>query len=201
MQKSATQSSPVKPFDFVGGSRALDFCNTVSWRWREDALDYLSRPAELARWIRESGLEGNIGDLRIKNADVRRARRLRESLFATFHARINRNAAPRFALAVINKEVARCQKSRRLVPAATGLTWKPLPRSIDRLVCLLVEDATALLTSDLGARVRVCEGPGCGWLFLDRSKNLPRRWCSMKGCGNKAKAQRHYERTRTEHKH
>ncbi|HEY0565950.1 MAG TPA: ABATE domain-containing protein [Terriglobales bacterium] len=197
MQKPATKNNPAKPFDFVGGSPALDFCNTVSWRWREGALDYLSRPAELVRWIREAGLQGNIGELRMTNADLRRARRLRDSLFAAFHARITANAPSRLGLAVINKEIARCQKKRRLMPAANGFTWKSSPRTIDRLVCLVIEDAAALLTSELGARVRVCEGPGCGWLFLDRSKNLPRRWCSMKDCGNKAKAQRHYRRART----
>jgi predicted RNA-binding Zn ribbon-like protein len=40
--------------------------------------------------------------------------------------------------------------------------------------------------------VRACGG--CGWLFLDTSKNHSRRWCSMDACGNQAKARRHYRR-------
>jgi len=39
-------------------------------------------------------------------------------------------------------------------------------------------------------------GAGCGWLFLDSSRNHTRRGCDMRVCGNRAKARRHYERQR-----
>jgi predicted RNA-binding Zn ribbon-like protein len=45
-------------------------------------------------------------------------------------------------------------------------------------------------------RLRQCGDDGCGWLFLDRSKNGSRRWCSSADCGNRARARRHYERAR-----
>ena len=31
----------------------------------------------------------------------------------------------------------------------------------------------------------------CGWLFIDSSRGRRRRWCSMKTCGNQAKAARY----------
>jgi predicted RNA-binding Zn ribbon-like protein len=37
---------------------------------------------------------------------------------------------------------------------------------------------------------------GCGWLFLDRSRNGSRRWCTMDDCGAHAKARRLTERRR-----
>jgi predicted RNA-binding Zn ribbon-like protein len=40
--------------------------------------------------------------------------------------------------------------------------------------------------------IEQCEGDVCGWLFLDRSPAGRRRWCSMRDCGNRAKARRHY---------
>jgi len=44
-------------------------------------------------------------------------------------------------------------------------------------------------------RVRECEDDrGCGFLFIDQSKNRSRRWCSMESCGNRAKARQHYAR-------
>jgi predicted RNA-binding Zn ribbon-like protein len=46
--------------------------------------------------------------------------------------------------------------------------------------------------------VRVCAAEDCGWLFLDTSKNHTRRWCSMKSCGNRAKARRHYNKEKTQ---
>jgi predicted RNA-binding Zn ribbon-like protein len=56
--------------------------------------------------------------------------------------------------------------------------------------------AADLLTSGDRARIHECAGPGCGWLFLDTSRNRRRRWCTMQGCGNRAKARRFYERAR-----
>ena len=48
------------------------------------------------------------------------------------------------------------------------------------------------------SRLRVCplDEDGCGWLFLDRSRNLSRKWCSMDECGAHAKARRLTERRR-----
>ncbi|MGW0605507.1 CGNR zinc finger domain-containing protein [Streptomyces sp. NPDC002640] len=45
-------------------------------------------------------------------------------------------------------------------------------------------------------RIRACANPACVLHFFDVSKNGTRRWCSMSGCGNRAKAQRHYARSR-----
>ena len=46
-----------------------------------------------------------------------------------------------------------------------------------------------------GALMKQCaDDRGCGWLFLDTSRNQSRRWCSMKSCGNRAKVRRHRSR-------
>ncbi len=47
------------------------------------------------------------------------------------------------------------------------------------------------------ARVKACAEAGCGTLFHDTSRNRSRRWCAMEDCGNRAKARRHYARTRS----
>ncbi|MEW9529068.1 CGNR zinc finger domain-containing protein [Microbispora sp. NPDC049125] len=54
-----------------------------------------------------------------------------------------------------------------------------------------------LSSADLD-RLRTCqvaEG-GCGWLFLDLTRNGSRRWCAMADCGSQAKARRLTERRR-----
>jgi predicted RNA-binding Zn ribbon-like protein len=38
--------------------------------------------------------------------------------------------------------------------------------------------------------VRRCEGVDCVLWFYDRTKAHRRRWCSMEGCGNRAKVAR-----------
>ena len=45
-------------------------------------------------------------------------------------------------------------------------------------------------------RIRGCANPPCVLYFFDTSKNGTRRWCSMSGCGNRAKAARHHARER-----
>jgi predicted RNA-binding Zn ribbon-like protein len=45
-------------------------------------------------------------------------------------------------------------------------------------------------------RIRACAHESCILHFFDTSRNGTRRWCSMAGCGNRAKASRHYARTR-----
>ncbi|GIH09798.1 hypothetical protein Rhe02_78650 [Rhizocola hellebori] len=71
------------------------------------------------------------------------------------------------------------------------------------VAAMLVPDRIAeaaidvLRAADL-TRVRRCpmlEG-GCGWLFLDQSRNGSRRWCRMADCGSTVKARRLTERRR-----
>jgi predicted RNA-binding Zn ribbon-like protein len=86
-----------------------------------------------------------------------------------------------------------------LVPAGDGaarLTVGTEPAWMigDRLADALVD---LLRTADPD-RLRSCPLPdgGCGWLFLDRSRNGSRRWCSMDDCGTHAKSRRLTERRR-----
>ncbi len=45
-------------------------------------------------------------------------------------------------------------------------------------------------------RIRACAHEACILHFFDTSRNGTRRWCSMAICGNRAKASRHYARSR-----
>ena len=78
------------------------------------------------------------------------------------------------------------------------MTWAERP-ALDRLIWLVIESGAELLTHGTTDRIRECrdESEGCGWLFLDTSKNGRRRWCDMRSCGNVAKAHRHRARTRS----
>jgi predicted RNA-binding Zn ribbon-like protein len=58
----------------------------------------------------------------------------------------------------------------------------------DRLAYAAVEVTTAVDLRHLRS-CPVADG-GCGWLFLDRSRNGSRRWCAMGDCGTTAKARR-----------
>jgi predicted RNA-binding Zn ribbon-like protein len=48
--------------------------------------------------------------------------------------------------------------------------------------------AVSLLTSDRGQRVKECaDDRGCGWLFVDTTRNGSRRYCFSNECGNRAR--------------
>lgn len=47
------------------------------------------------------------------------------------------------------------------------------------------------------SRLKACRNSSCRWAFYDRSKNGSGAWCSMRVCGNRAKAQRRREREKS----
>jgi predicted RNA-binding Zn ribbon-like protein len=46
-------------------------------------------------------------------------------------------------------------------------------------------------------RLKACRLDDCQWVFYDHSKNRSRTWCSMRVCGNRAKARAYRERRRS----
>jgi predicted RNA-binding Zn ribbon-like protein len=100
----------------------------------------------------------------------------------------------------VNGVLARVLSGARLAWGAGELTWS-IGREFDPLDLLkpIVVSAAELMTGPRAGRVKQCQDDrGCGWLFVDESRAQNRRWCSMGDCGNRAKANRHYERVRGE---
>jgi predicted RNA-binding Zn ribbon-like protein len=44
--------------------------------------------------------------------------------------------------------------------------------------------------------MKACRAEDCRWAFYDRSRNRSRAWCSMRECGNRAKARSYRARQR-----
>jgi predicted RNA-binding Zn ribbon-like protein len=87
-------------------------------------------------------------------------------------------------------------EARRLDQSADGyrLGWEfSEPLELDCVLWPVVESAVELLAGNLTG-IKVCQGLGCGWLFIDSSKARRRRWCSMNSCGNKEKYRRRTDR-------
>ncbi len=68
-----------------------------------------------------------------------------------------------------------------------------LDDSVDILLAI-AESAADLLCYGVPSHVKKCERETCVLYFYDTSKRHGRRWCSMAGCGNRAKANAFYER-------
>jgi predicted RNA-binding Zn ribbon-like protein len=66
------------------------------------------------------------------------------------------------------------------------------------LLVPVAESAAELLSAGDLSLVRKCQNPDCILYFYDATKSHTRRWCSMSGCGNRAKAAAHYRRAKRE---
>jgi predicted RNA-binding Zn ribbon-like protein len=78
--------------------------------------------------------------------------------------------------------------------ASAAWQWSAGTSGADRTLFTIALDACDLLLSPSRSRIRVCEGAGCGWFFIDRSKAGRRRWCNMAVCGNRVKVRSYRER-------
>jgi predicted RNA-binding Zn ribbon-like protein len=81
-------------------------------------------------------------------------------------------------------------------PVLFGWSWADDPVNLDMPLWPVTRSAADLLTTSDLRSLRLCAADTCAWLFLDTSRNGSRRWCSMRTCGNRAKARRHHARVR-----
>jgi predicted RNA-binding Zn ribbon-like protein len=88
--------------------------------------------------------------------------------------------------------------SMTLKPIATadGLQWQTMLNGTPEAAVRAVLAWDALRIWGRG-RLRPCANTECRRFLIDRSKPNTARWCSMAACGNRMKARRHYQRTRS----
>jgi predicted RNA-binding Zn ribbon-like protein len=194
-------------YDLVGGRLCLDYCNTagdrtgvreerftgypdvVGWAWRAGVLN-----AEEAGRLTRLGSRNPTEALLVHE----RALRLRESLRTVFGTLAAGRRIRSGMLGALNLELASAMARSQVVPTDQGFTWLWAEggKALDSMLWPVARSAADLLTEGPLDAIRACEGRGCGWLFLDTSRNRTRRWCTMQVCGNRAKARRHHERAK-----
>jgi predicted RNA-binding Zn ribbon-like protein len=196
-------------FNFIGGDLSLDFCNTAdgdinSGEWDDWIADY---PALLG-WAQDAGLLPPERAAALhEQADIHPAEAaqvmefahaLRLALFELFSATADERTPSENAVTTFNDYLQSALSHLRIMSSAPGQFGWRWADETDLAAPLwpIVWAASQLLTSERVGLVRQCSGKDCSWLFLDTSRNHSRRWCDMKGCGNRAKAHRHYQRSK-----
>jgi len=180
----------------IGGHPALDFANTAGWHAGAEPDERLTSPEAWAAWLgRDKKVpRAVLSTLAAEAAQhpARAARALRriiarrELVYRIFAARARGRAPAGNDLAYLHR--ARLDALRAAEPrwrrGRYELQWIYPSGDLEAPVHPLMLAANELLDSpDLG-RLRQCDNHPCGWLFLDRSKNGSRRWCSSAECGN-----------------
>ena len=195
-------------YEATAGQLCLDFSNTVDWRMSNQPDDRLGSYTHLVAW----GLLVNIltedeaRDLIRKAATnpqaastvFKRAVILREVIYRVFSAASRDLPADPADLSILNSEMNIAFKHLRITSTRNQFTWvwEGASDAFDRMLWPVARSSTDLLVSNKLNRVGECQGEGCGWLYIDTSKNHSRRWCNMNDCGNREKARQHYKRKR-----
>lgn len=202
--------SPPGPFELSGGALCLDFVNSWGDRDRPES-DLLKSFGDFLAFAAQAGLidgargrepaNRSAGEPTATAAAFASALQLRESLFRLFTARARGSVCPAGDVEILNSVLKEALAHLRIEarPAETAGHFAWSFEAIDLPTAPLwpiARSAADLLVSPDFARVTQCDGSGCTWLFLDHSRSRNRRWCSMQSCGNRAKARRHYHRSK-----
>jgi predicted RNA-binding Zn ribbon-like protein len=200
-------------FELRGGVVCLDFVNTVGWRLTDRPSEYLRSYEDLLVWGRQAGLlaleeterlfRQAILDSEGAQESLSRALALREATYRVISRAIAGESQDESDLSALNRELSIALSHLRVMPADSAYAWG-WDRSadhggirLDSPLWPVAQSAAELLTSPMLGRVKVCAGEGCGWVFLDESRNGSRRWCDSRDCGNRERVRRYLARKRT----
>lgn len=209
MKTRALDTAWLERIDIVGGHPAVDFVNTMHSHVGPDPRDYLESVHHVIGWHLHRHLIDAAQARRLAtrltvaqgNRLLADARALRTTLHALLEGCLH-DRPDATALARLNREMERLARWRNLEPSTEGFAWhyEITPAHPRSLFAPLVFAAVELLRSLELTRLKSCPPPdGCGWLFIDRSRNGSRTWCNMKTCGNLAKQHRHRARQSLRH--
>ena len=214
MNTSSTNQLRQLPFVFYGERPALDFANTL--RRRKDPLhptvDLLNDRSDFASWLnqarRATSWARELPELVEAPTPIDQASvtALREAVLLLAEHSLGMNTLSSFELNstidVLNEWSTR---QPLLLLDAQSFPPHPLhseesdPRKtlaknleLEQALGFVAADAVALFGTNDRQRLKICGHERCGILFEDRSNGLRRQWCSMKDCGNRAKARRYY---------
>jgi predicted RNA-binding Zn ribbon-like protein len=202
---------PEENLKLESGWLCLDFANTAEWHLSDHPTERLTSYVELIAWARSINLLPDQAAQQLLHAAdqhpteaarvLDRAVALREAIYHIFVAVANGKSPSADDQATLNAELSRSLSKSCLVWNKANFDWgrQGEDGDLDQVLWWVLRSATNLLTSEDVKRVGVCaDDRGCGWLFYDTSRNRTRQWCSMRGCGNRAKAKRHYEKVKSE---
>ena len=199
----------VHEVNIVGGKPCLDFTNTIYWRDRENREELLRTYGDLVDWalriqLIPMGQAEKLKEKAERNPDQaesarRRAIALRDLIYRIFSALSEGHPVDEDDLDRLSFEWNRRMSHSRLIQGDDGFCWKidSEEASPNAILDPILASCIDLLTSRNVRRVKKCADQYCSWLFYDNSRNLSRRWCDMKDCGNRAKFNRFYKRAKT----
>ena len=205
------QHLPYETLNSLEGRLCLGLVNTAHPRSGRHAHDSLTGYPDLVVWNRSVGMLTEEQEHHLLQEacthpqeaikTFERALALREAIYSVFSAVAGGSVPQSEDLGLIQSIFAEAMAHASLLPTAHEFSWEwgagdEHGEELRLLLWPVAHSAIELfISSEEWKRIKEC--PGCGWLFLDRSKTGNRRWCSMDECGSRAKMRRQYARKRS----
>ena len=192
-----------------GRPLCLSLANTRHWRNSAAPRETLHAYGDVAKWATSKQVVAGDGSLATDalarpaaaQDELRRTIALREAIARLFAAHAHGHAIPDADFEAVTACFNEASRSLRLV-LVDGALVPELARPVDPLALPRLQAAVSaigLLGSPARSRVKQCaDDRGCGWLFLDATRNGSRQFCFSTECGNRARQARFRARQQTE---
>jgi predicted RNA-binding Zn ribbon-like protein len=189
------------------GHSALEFTNTVNDHASEEPGETLFKYEDLLSWAKKIELlhGEQVQSLTRKAADqpdraavvFTSSLELREAIYRIFVAQTKRRIPANEDLAILNSILTHLTSGAQVVNHSGRFAWQWNfdENALEAPLWIIALSAVDLMISEHYKWVGQCaDEDGCGWLFVDTSKNHSRRWCDINDCGNRAKQRRYQKR-------
>jgi predicted RNA-binding Zn ribbon-like protein len=193
--------------DLKSGHPVLEFTNTVGDHASEHPGETLFQYEDLLAWAKRVGLlRGERVEILTRKAAVKPAEaaavfakslNLREAIYRIFVAHTKGKIPVDTDLVILNSTLAPMMDGAQVVYQSGKYEWQWNfdENALEAPLWIIALSAVDLMTSENMKWVGQCaDEDGCGWLFVDTSKNHSRRWCDINDCGNRAKQRRYQKR-------
>ncbi|MFJ4637766.1 CGNR zinc finger domain-containing protein [Streptomyces hygroscopicus] len=198
---SSTERTPrprvtaqLRALRFDTGSVALNLVATLGRRGSVP-IERLGTLDRLREWCGGVGL--HLHDRDVTDEFLTELRTLREAAYDVAAAVVLARPPSADSVALLNDR-ARPDPPRPLLTVTdtgVGVEGAGGPLSGRQLQSAVVRDLIALIGDpERRGALRICDSSLCTMLYLDHTPGRRRRWCSMRLCGNSAKAAKHRER-------
>ena len=192
------------PLDLVGGLPCLDFSNTAGGHTKTREVERIPTFQDVVRWalaveLLSSGeARSMLGAAKAKPQDAARLLHdmhvFREALQRTVSAIATKRPIEAKDFSQVRAVITKALSQAEIAGEDEAFVW-----SVDMdgvglgtVLSRVALSAHDMLTREKPSQLRICER--CTWAFIDRTKNQKRRFCRQDACGNKARAERFYER-------
>lgn len=192
------------------GHPVLEFTNTVNDHASEQPGETLFKYEDLLSWAKRIGL---LRDEQVQALTRRTSSRpaeaaavfaksleLREVIYRILVAQTKGKSPADSDLALLNSVLVQPTRAAQIARRAGKFEWQWNfdETALEAPLWIIALSAVDLMTSENLQRVGQCaDEDGCGWLFVDTTKNHSRRWCDINDCGNRAKQRRYQKRARS----